>query len=73
MNEKTINKLGWFASIMAVIMFSSYINQIRLNLAGNTGSVILPVATTINCISWSSYAILKEKKIGLFSRVTRWE
>ncbi|MFZ2970913.1 MAG: hypothetical protein WA063_07245 [Minisyncoccia bacterium] len=47
-------------------MFSSYINQIRLNLAGNTGSVILPVATTINCISWSSYAILKEKRLVSF-------
>lgn len=62
MNEKIVKKIGWFSSFMAILMFSSYIDQIRLNLSGHPGSVILPIATTINCISWSTYAILKEKK-----------
>ncbi|MFA6096668.1 MAG: SemiSWEET family transporter [Candidatus Paceibacterota bacterium] len=62
MNKTYINKIGWFASLMAVLMFSSYIDQIRLNLSGNKGSIILPIATTVNCISWSAYAMLKEKK-----------
>jgi len=62
MNQRYINKIGWFASLMAILMFSSYIDQIRLNLSGIKGSIVLPIATTINCISWSAYAILKEKK-----------
>jgi len=32
--EKWINRIGWFASIMALLMFVSYVDQIRLNLAG---------------------------------------
>lgn len=62
MDQKTVNRIGWFASIMAIIMFSSYIDQIRLNLSGRPGSIILPIATTINGISWVLYALLKEKK-----------
>jgi uncharacterized protein with PQ loop repeat len=62
MSEKTINAIGWFASIMAILMFSSYIDQIRLNLSGRPGSVILPIATTINCLAWVAYALLKQKK-----------
>ncbi len=62
MKEETINKIGWFASLMAIIMFSSYIDQIRLNLNGQPGSIILPIATTVNGVSWVAYALLKEKK-----------
>ena len=61
MNEKTINKIGWVASIMTIIMFSSYIDQIRLNLSGNPGSVILPIATMFNSSSWVLYSVVKEK------------
>jgi uncharacterized protein with PQ loop repeat len=62
MNEKIADKIGWFASIMAIGMFSSYIDQIRLNLSGRPGSVILPIMTTINCLAWVLYAVLKTKK-----------
>jgi len=62
MNEKTIVKLGWFASLMAVAMFASYIDQIRLNLSGHSGSLILPIMTVINCSAWVGYASLKPKK-----------
>ncbi len=62
MKESTVAKIGWFASTMGIIMFSSYIDQIRLNLSGQPGSIILPIATTINGISWVAYALLKEKK-----------
>ena len=61
-SESTVTKIGWFASLMAVLMFSSYIDQIRLNLEGNPGSMILPIATTINCIAWVVYALLKQAK-----------
>lgn len=47
---------------MAIAMFFSYIDQIRLNISGQTGSIILPVATTINGIAWVLYGSLKIKK-----------
>ena len=62
MQEKTINRIGWFASIMAIAMYFSYIDQIRLNISGQPGSVILPVITTINCVAWTMYGFLKTKK-----------
>ncbi len=62
MKEKYISYIGWFASAMAIAMYVSYIDQIKLNLAGEKGSVLQPLAATINCIAWSAYAFLKEKK-----------
>lgn len=62
MYEKTVNKIGWFASSMAIAMYFSYIDQIRLNLSGQTGSIILPIITTINCTAWTIYGSLKVKK-----------
>jgi len=61
-NDKVVTRIGWFASLMAIMMFASYIDQIMLNLSGKKGSLILPLATIINCISWICYALLKEKK-----------
>ncbi|MAD45367.1 MAG: hypothetical protein CMI02_19650 [Oceanospirillaceae bacterium] len=60
--EKLVNRLGWFASVMGILMFSSYIDQIRLNLNGQTGSVILPLATTVNCFAWMAYSYLKRDR-----------
>lgn len=57
-NDKIV-KVGWFASLMAVLMFASFLDQIRLNLAGNPGSLLLPVATVINCSTWIVYGALK--------------
>ena len=62
MNQKTVNRIGWFASLMGICMFVSFIDQIRLNLGGQPGSVLLPVATMINCVAWTSYGALKEKR-----------
>lgn len=62
MDNKIVNRIGWFASVMAIIMFSSYIDQIRLNLSGQPGSIVLPIATTLNGVSWVLYALMKEKK-----------
>ena len=62
MNEKIVNKIGWFASFMATAMYVSYIDQIKLNLSGNKGSVILPIVTAINCFSWTLYGFFKTKK-----------
>jgi len=62
MNERMVTKIGWFASFMAIAMYISYIDQIKLNLSGQTGSVILPIVTTLNCIAWVLYGSLKVKK-----------
>jgi uncharacterized protein with PQ loop repeat len=62
MNERTTNKIGWFASIMASVMYISYIDQIMRNVSGTKGSVILPIATVINCTAWSFYGFLKHKR-----------
>ena len=50
-SDKMIQQLGWFASIMAMVMYASYVDQIRLNMSGVPGSMLLPVASTINCIA----------------------
>lgn len=62
MNEKIVNRIGWFASFMAIAMYFSYIDQIRLNLSGQTGSIILPIITTINCVAWTLYGALKIRR-----------
>ncbi len=62
MEQKLVNRIGWFASLMATTMYVSYIDQIKLNLSDRKGSVVLPAVTVINCISWILYAFLKEKK-----------
>mgnify|MGYP001569669387 CR=1 FL=1 len=62
MKEVTVDKIGWFASLMAIAMYFSYIDQIMLNIGGQPGSVILPIVTVINCSAWTSYGFLKVKK-----------
>jgi uncharacterized protein with PQ loop repeat len=79
MKEKTVEKIGWLASLMAILMFSSYVDQIILNINGETGSILLPITTTVNCMVWVSYALLKAKKdwpiftcniLGIFVGIT---
>ncbi|MDK2777258.1 MAG: hypothetical protein KYX62_06325 [Pseudomonadota bacterium] len=60
-DDTLVNRLGWFASLMGILMFSS-IDQIRLNLQGQPGSVILPLATTVNCFAWMAYSFLRRER-----------
>ncbi|WAW09417.1 hypothetical protein NB640_09175 [Oxalobacter vibrioformis] len=60
--NKFITILGWMATAMTVVMYSSCMDQIHLNLNGTKGSVILPLATTINCTLWAAYGCMKEKR-----------
>jgi uncharacterized protein with PQ loop repeat len=60
--SKNTQIIGWLASLMAIAMYVSYIDQIKLNLSGHKGSVILPIVTTINCLLWTLYALSKNKK-----------
>jgi uncharacterized protein with PQ loop repeat len=62
MHEKHITRIGWLASLLAVAMYFSYIDQIRLNISGHSGSVVLPILTTFNCTAWMLYGSAKEKR-----------
>lgn len=62
MKESSVTKIGLAASILSIAMYFSYIDQIRLNLAGSKGSFILPIITTINCVFWILYGALKQKR-----------
>ncbi|MFC3912750.1 hypothetical protein ACFOSS_04590 [Pseudaeromonas sharmana] len=62
MQSVLINRLGWFASLMAMVMYASYLDQIRLNISGASGSLLLPIAATINCLAWVGYSWLKPQK-----------
>lgn len=60
--SKRVHILGWVATCTSILMYFSYIDMIRLNLAGNKGSLVQPAATVINCIFWIAYGVLKPKK-----------
>lgn len=62
MKEKTIALLGWAATVTAILMYFSYIDQIRLNLAGGKGSTLQPAATIANCVLWTVYGWCKPRK-----------
>lgn len=66
MNRRTKRKLeklfGTLAAIMAIIFSFSNIDQIRLNLSGHPGSILVPSALFLNCILWVTYSMFKEKK-----------
>lgn len=59
MDQNIVRYIGWFASLMAIAMFVSYIDQIRLNIGGHPGSVILSIVTAINCTAWALYGYFK--------------
>lgn len=62
MKESTTTKIGWVASLLATAMYISYVDQLKLNLSGHPGSIILPIVTTINCTAWILYGALRTKK-----------
>ncbi len=62
LSERAISILGWTATVMGIVMYLSYIDQIALNLAGHKGSRLQPVATILNCTLWMAYALLKPKR-----------
>lgn len=61
-SQNVVNKVGWMASLMAIAMYASYIDQIRLNLSGHPGSVLLPIVTVFNCTLWVMYGSFLEKR-----------
>ncbi|MCY1641057.1 SemiSWEET family transporter [Methylorubrum sp. SL192] len=57
--DRFVRWLGWIATITGVLMFASYLDQIQLNLSGQKGSVIQPLATVVNCGLWTTYGALR--------------
>lgn len=65
MNKEKVDPVsfvGWIASFLTFLMYLSYIDQIKLNLSGNQGSILLPAIATINCLFWVTYGFLKKNK-----------
>lgn len=62
MKDEHLRVVGWMASLTAILMFVSYVDQIRLNLAGHPGSVMQPAATVLNCVLWTTYALARPRK-----------
>jgi hypothetical protein len=62
MNQKTVGMIGWIATSTAMLTYLSYLDQIRLNLSGHPGSLLIPVFTVLNCSVWLPYAFFLEKR-----------
>ncbi|MGY2734787.1 SemiSWEET family transporter [Sphingomonas sp. UYP23] len=62
MTDRHLRLLGWIATATAIAMYLSYIDQIRLNLAGEKGSVLQPIATIVNCALWVTYGFARDKR-----------
>lgn len=62
LNDKQMRTLASIATIAAVCMYVSYIPQIQMNLAGQQGSAIQPLAAAINCLLWIGYGALRKQK-----------
>lgn len=60
--DKVVRVIGYVASVLAVIMYVSYIPQIADNLAGHPGNPVQPFAAMLNCIMWSAYGLLQKRK-----------
>ena len=61
--EKTfILWLGRIASVIAVLMYVSYIAQIQKNLAGVKAAPLQPFVAGVNCTLWSVYAFFKRDR-----------
>lgn len=62
MKERSVQTIGWFASLCAILLNLSYIDQIRLNLSGHPGSAILPFFAVLNGTVWTFYGFCKPQK-----------
>lgn len=60
--SKFITYLSWVATVMAILMYVSYIPQIAANLAGQKANPIQPLVAAINCTLWVIYALNKKHR-----------
>ncbi|WP_273950076.1 SemiSWEET family transporter [Leuconostoc mesenteroides] len=57
-----IKYLSWIATVMALLMYVSYIPQIADNLAGSKANPLQPLVAAINCTLWVIYALKKNHR-----------
>ena len=62
LTDRQTQVLATIATITAVSMYVSYIPQIQMNLAGQTGSALQPLVAAINCTLWVIYALFKPQR-----------
>jgi integral membrane protein len=62
MSEKQSAILGWIGTLLAVIMYVSYVPQIINNLHGMKGTPIQPLAAAVNCTIWVIYSLTKKNR-----------
>lgn len=54
--------LSLVATATSIAMYVSYVDQIRLNLAGEPGSVVQPMAAVLNCTLWVAVGLLRRPR-----------
>ena len=62
-SESTAAIIGWMATIVGVLMWSSLADQVRLNLMGQKGSIIFAIAVVLNCTLWTIYGLKKTPRL----------
>lgn len=60
--KKFILWLGRIASVIAILMYVSYIAQIYNNLRGQYAAPLQPFVAGVNCTLWSIYAYFKQDR-----------
>ena len=60
--QRLVPILGWTGSALATLTYLSFADQVRLNLEGHPGSILLPTVAAVSCSVWVSYSFLKTPK-----------
>ena len=60
--RKAENVIGSIATVIGLLLWLTLVDQIRLNLSGQKGSVILAITIVGNCVAWVSYGLLKNPR-----------
>lgn len=60
--HKAANVVGSIATVIGLLLWLTLVDQIRLNLNGQKGSVILSIAIVGNCVAWVGYGLLKNPR-----------
>ncbi|OGG72692.1 hypothetical protein A3A38_00365 [Candidatus Kaiserbacteria bacterium RIFCSPLOWO2_01_FULL_53_17] len=55
-------RVGWIAFVLSVVLWLSFADQIRLNLSGHKGSLIIPWMVVANCTAWTLYGLWKSPR-----------
>lgn len=62
MQKSKLNVLAAVATLVSMAMYVSYIDQIRLNLGGEAGSIVQPIVASLSCFMWVSIGILRKPR-----------